>query len=449
MNESLNSQEKEVLRQRVAAEKKTLTRLEAYYEEALREIDDHIALLMGRSDANLPNVINHIEYQRMIKAQVQASLDKLQAKEYESIEAYLEDSYTDAFVGTMYSLHAQGVPIITPIDQAVVIKAISMDTKLKDTLYNTLGMDLTKLKKTITSEITRGIASGMQYSEIQRNLSNATGMPLSRARLITRTEAGRVQEAATMDAAYKAMEKGADVVKQWCAVLDSKTRYHHMLLDKQTRELKEPFTIGSKKAMQPHDFGDPAEDCNCRCTVLIRARAALDADELKAMQERASYYGLTVKDSKAFGHAKAKDFSDFKKKYLLAAESVDNSGKNGIIEAKITSIKDAVSSGAVTTKINAEKQGRHIRTSPAYINGRSYISGTMEDAQRLVDDLSGTGVPLVDANGNWLNKERVQADHVFGVHVDPETGNETETTKGMIIYSKSGTHIIPRKEDGK
>lgn len=208
----------------------------------------------------------------------------------------------------------------TPIDQAVVIKAISMDTKLKDTLYNTLGMDLTKLKKTIASEITRGIASGMQYSEIQRNLSNATGMPLSRARLITRTEAGRVQEAATMDAAYKAMEKGADVVKQWCAVLDSKTRYHHMLLDKQTRELKEPFTIGGKKAMQPHDFGDPAEDCNCRCTVLIRARAALDADELKAMQERASYYGLSVKDSKAFGDAKAKDFSDFKKKYLKAAE---------------------------------------------------------------------------------------------------------------------------------
>ncbi len=195
-----------------------------------------------------------------------------------------------------------------------------MDTKLKDTLYNTLGMDLTKLKKTITSEITRGIASGMQYSEIQRNLSNATGMPLSRARLITRTEAGRVQEAATMDAAYKAMEKGADVVKQWCAVLDSKTRYTHMLLDKQTRELKEPFTIGGKKAMQPHDFGDPAEDCNCRCTVLIRARAALDADELKAMQERASYYGLTVKDSKAFGDAKGKDFSDFKKKYLKAAE---------------------------------------------------------------------------------------------------------------------------------
>lgn len=58
-------------------------------------------------------------------------------------------------------------------------------------------------------------------------------------------------------------------------------------------------------------------------------------------------------------------------------------------------------------------------------------------------------VPLKDASGNWLNKERVQAYNAFGVHVDPETGQETETTKGMIIYSKTGTLIIPGKEDDK
>jgi hypothetical protein len=156
---------------------------------------------------------------------------------------------------------------------------------------------------------------------MQRNIHNTTKMPLSRARLIARTEAGRVQEQANMDAAYKAQKKGADVVKQWCSVLDGKTRYNHMRLDKQTRELKEYFKVGTKKAMQPHDFGEAEEDCNCRCTLLIRARAALDADELKAMQERANYFGLTVKDSKAFGHAKAKDFSDFKRKYLKAMEA--------------------------------------------------------------------------------------------------------------------------------
>ena len=332
MNESLYRQEKEVLRKRLADEKKILVKLEGYYKEALEEIENHIAKLLGRQDANLPNVINRVEYQRMIKDQVQAALERLHSHEYESIEAYLQDSYTDAFVGTMYSLHAQEVPIIVPIDQNAVIKAITIDTKLKDTLYQSLGKDMASLKNTIASEITRGIATGMLYSDMQRNLANATKMPLSRARLIVRTEAGRVQEEATMEAAEKAKAKGADVVKQWSSILDGKTRYNHRLLDHQVREVDEYFEVSGKKARQPHGFGDPAEDCNCRCTLLIRARAALDADELEIMKERASFHGLTVKDSKAFGKAKAKDFSDFKKKYLKASEALKNQGENGIIK---------------------------------------------------------------------------------------------------------------------
>lgn len=266
-----------------------------------------------------------------------------------------------------------------------------------------------------------------------------TKAPLSRARTIVRTEAGRVQEQANFDAAQKAKAAGADVVKQWSAVLDGKTRDTHRELDHQIREMDKPFETHGKKAMYPHDFGDPAEDCNCRCTLLTRARAALDADELKVMQERAEFFGLDKTDS----------FAEFKEKYLKAAETVENTGKSGIIQVKKFSIKDAASSGAVTTKINAAKQGRHIKTSKAYIEGRSYINGTLEDAQRLVDDLSGTGDSMIDENGNWLHKERVQADHVFGIHVDMKTGKETETSKGMIIYSKTGTHIIPRKENGE
>ena len=84
-----------------------------------------------------------------------------------------------------------------------------------------------------------------------------TKAPLSRARTIVRTEAGRVQEQANFDAANKAKAAGADVVKQWSAVLDGKTRDTHRELDHQIREMDKPFEIGGKKAMYPHDFGDP------------------------------------------------------------------------------------------------------------------------------------------------------------------------------------------------
>ena len=207
----------------------------------------------------------------------------------------------------------------------------------------------------------------------------------------------------------------------------------------QIRETDEYFESAGLQARYPHDFGTPEEDCNCRCVALTKARWALGEDKLQAMKERAKFFGLD----------KIASFEDYKKKYLKAAESVDNSGKSGIIQLKKFSVKDAVSSGAVTTKINAEKQGRHVKTSPAYIEGRSYINGTLEDAQRIVDDFSGTGIPLMDAHGNWLHKERVQADYVIGANVDPDTGKETKTGKGMIIYSKTGTHIVPRKEEDK
>jgi hypothetical protein len=78
-----------------------------------------------------------------------------------------------------------------------------------------------------------------------------------------------------MNACKKAKEKGADVLKQWDASLDGKTRDTHRLLDGQIRELDEPFEVHGMTAMQPGDFGDPAEDCNCRCALLQRARWAL------------------------------------------------------------------------------------------------------------------------------------------------------------------------------
>ena len=75
------------------------------------------------------------------------------------------------------------------------------------------------------------------------------------------------------------------------------------MLDGQIRETDEYFEIVGKKAKHPGDFGDPAEDCNCRCALLTRARWALD-DELKVLQEHAGYFGLMADDSKMFGHMK-------------------------------------------------------------------------------------------------------------------------------------------------
>lgn len=337
--DTIEKYNKEVLQARITAERAILKDIEEQYKDALGAINSHIAQLLGRQDADLPHVIHRVEYQRVLKQQVQASLDKLHSTEYESVTEYLNESYTDAFVGTVYTLHHQDMPVILPISQALAVKAITLDTRLKKTMYEEMGKDINQLKKTIQREITRGIASGMMYSEIARNISNQAGIPMRRAKTIARTEAGRVQEQASFDAALQAMEKGADLVKQWSAVHDGKTRDAHRMLDNQIREMNEPFEIDGEKAMHPHDFGVAALDCNCRCTMLKVARTSLDADVLKKMQEDAHTHGLMVKDSKELGHAQAKNIAEFKKRYLKAAENPSNitkplinQGKSGIMK---------------------------------------------------------------------------------------------------------------------
>ena len=76
----------------------------------------------------------------------------------------------------------------------------------------------------------------------------------------------------------------------------------------------------------------------------------------------------------------------------------------------------------------------------------SYLYGDLDYAQRLVDKHSGKGTPLLDKNGNWLRKEKFTDTKVIGVHLDIN-GKEVETDAGMIVYSKTGTHVYPRRSN--
>lgn len=314
----MNKRQKEALQSQLEAEKAVLKQLEQHYKRALNDINLKIKIL--QSDELTISRIYRIDHQKALKAQVEAILEKLHSDEYTTIQQFLTNAYTDAFVGTAYDLFGQGVPLILPIDPKEAVRAIQTDSKLSTDLYSALGVDTGKLKKTISAEISRGLASDMAYSDIARNIAAVSKAPLSRAKTIVATEAHRIQEASTYDVHQKAKAKGANIVRQWNSILDGDTRRNHRRLDGQIREVGEPFEIDGMKAMYPGDFGDPAEDCNCRCTVLQRAKWALDESELETLKQRAEFFGLD----------KTKDLEDFKKKYLKA---VENTGKSGIIEA--------------------------------------------------------------------------------------------------------------------
>lgn len=312
--------EKEVYQYLLDNEEAVIKALEKHYRDALSDINMSIRIM--QSDELTQSKVYQLEYQKALKKQVEGILERMHAKEYTTIQQYLSDSYKDAFIGSMYAMHGQGIPIIAAIDQNAAVKAVITDSKISEGLYEHLGIPVQYMKKAISDELARGISSNMRYADIARNIESTTNAPLTNAKNIVRTEGHRIQQASSHDARLVSKSKGADVVKQWDATLDGATRTIHRQLDGKIVEVDEPFTHGSAKAMYPGDFGEAGLDCQCRCVALTRARWALDETELATLKERAAFFKLD----------KTEDFQDFKKKYLKAAETLENTGKSGIIK---------------------------------------------------------------------------------------------------------------------
>ena len=321
----MNKAQKEVQQAQLDDEKKVIKLLERVYEQAKKDCEQKIRELSARTDLeNLQSIIYQKQYQEAIKKQLDGILEELHTNQFANIADYLQKSYSNGFIGTMYDLHSQGIPMIIPIQQEQVVKAVQTDSKLSSNLYTKLGEDTNYLKKSIRAELSRGISSGSTWNEMAVHIAKGMNSPFRKsynnAIRIARTEGHRIQNEAALDGQHGAKKKGADIVKQWDATLDGRTRPEHREADGQIRELDEPFDIGGEKMQAPGVGGSARNVCNCRCCLSQRARWALDEDELKTLQERAEYFGLD----------KSKDFEDFKQKYFEAKKIIENDRCEGV-----------------------------------------------------------------------------------------------------------------------
>ena len=285
-------------------------------------------------------------------------MEQLQTNEFETLSEYLSQSYEDGFIGTMYDLQGQGIPLVFPIDQEQIVAAIQHETKLSEDLYTTLGRDVKDLQKKIAGEISRGISTGMMYSEIARNISGYARIPKNNAMRIARTEAHRIQCKATADAQFKAKEHGADVVKQWDASLDKKTRKSHRELDGQIRELEDEFEVGSHKAMHPGAFGIASEDINCRCALLQRARWALEEDIPATKWSPDAPVMIDDDGTTQFVDiSDAKNYQDFKDKYKQSAERVRSNAQK--MKNVKNSLENDVKSGRMSLYRSVQRKEKN------------------------------------------------------------------------------------------
>lgn len=410
-----------------------LKKLKAIYMQAADDCAKKIKFQTGKIDvllndwddlgekekSILQSQIYQRKYQQALQKQISEIIDNMNNKQYATVSEYLTDCFENGFASAMYSLHKQGVPIIMPLDQKAVVKGAKLDSKVSKKLY---GSYVTELKKHIRSEVSRGVATSLPYKDIARNLNMQTNIGLNKAMRIARTEGHNVQVSSSYETSQRAKEKGADVLKQWSAALDGRTRESHARVDGEIRELDEKFSNGLK---YPGDSaGGAAEVVNCRCALLQRAKWALDEDELETLKERATFYGLD----------KTENFNDFKKKYLKAAEAEKVASKATTKTDK--TIEKTAKSGKIKErpKRGQFEEYEDPKTALKMLQKETgYSADKAKKVQKVMDDYFGDGYAAFTA-GNKVK----------------ETAIIDEALSKMAIYDGDiwrGMHLINRKYD--
>lgn len=305
---AMNKRQLIVQKQFVQDEKAVIRELKHEYSKALAEINDRIKVLQASEMTQ--SKIYQLKYQLALRQQVSKILDNMRSNNYQTVQAYLNGCYKEGFVGAMYDLQGQGIPLAFPIDQNQAVKAVQLDSKISQGLYNRMGVNVNELKKRISDEIARGISSGLSFERIAGNLQWMINGDYSKALRIVRTEGHRIQNQSALDAMHKAVKVGASIVKQWDSTLDGNTRDTHRELDGQVVGIDEEFVIPSTgaRALYAGGFGDPSEDCNCRCCILQRASWNMDDYDATKLDNES---GLLVE-------FKEKNYQSFKDAYFEA-----------------------------------------------------------------------------------------------------------------------------------
>ena len=136
-----------------------------------------------------------------------------------------------------------------------------------------IGSLIKNVDKTTQAEIRgilrAGLNEGATIAEMAESIRVSSGFGVGRALLVARTESTRSVNAGSTQAYRDAKADGVAVRKKWLSARDNATRDDHIALDAHPAiEPEAKFRIGNLAADAPGDFGDPAQDCNCRCTVV-------------------------------------------------------------------------------------------------------------------------------------------------------------------------------------
>lgn len=412
------------------------------------------------------STIYHIDRLKALQIQIRQQIEILEAKKLSDMETIFTNTYVDGYYKSLYELH-KGMgygKAFALIDTNAIEKAFAM-TYGKDgfNFSERIWKDRNYLARTLETEFVQMIIRGEGPDRLINLLSKRFDTSKSAAANLVQTESAFLASNCRKEAMESLDVEEFEIVEtldlktcDTCGGLDGT----HLPMDKfEPWVTAPPFHHRCRGTTVPY-FPDYKNG----------ERAARGADgKTYYVPESMTYkewFKEHVESNPEFLAEKKKwdnRFSD-KKQYerytnVLGKKQVgsfadfqnlkynDIAGWNRLkVAYKDQPIKNKIQSELQPKTIEPGKQGKHILGHNNYIEGRSYLTISMEEAQELVNKYAGTGELFRDKSGKWRNQEVIISDKVIGVDIDNLTGEERLTKAFKIHYSNKGTHIVPKKE---
>lgn len=205
-----------------------------------------------------------------------------------------------------------------------------------------------------------------------------------------------------------------------------------------------------REVFQRHD--------RCKCTVDYEGK------RLQAYNSGASSHSF--RDGKESNRIEERKLKAAEKEAFLE-KYIAERRKNGIIKSRrgnpeplripqipASTISDKIKSGEYSLQLSQQSYDKHVpgtQTYDAYLKARenkglcpqSVLTISREEAQEIINRLSGTGIIKPRRDGRPTNVEQISCGKTIGYYY--QNGKQVPTKKAAIHHGRKGSHIVPIK----
>lgn len=369
-----------------------------------------------------------------LQMSIDANMARVAALEESAFTTHLEDVFKDDYYANMYAYYLMDVPEVNALMEA---HGVAVTNTLVNTIVNevwrghTLSERIWKnewnMAYRIRETTSNVLVSGASPKRVARELSKELGVAYKNSERLVLTETARIKTEADLksydDAGFKEVE--------WNATLDSRTCSECGAKDKKVfvaSEMKEE----QKPPLHPR--------CRCLLTPIN--------EYIKNLEGKFSYTRFARdEEGNAIWVDGKMSYSDWK------AEYIDNPKKkrdNERIEEVHKLIRE--NPDRYPIKVHKGQQNKHIEGTREYkqeLENGNHKGILTEDTEMLIEKYFYSATPRFDAKGNWTKRAAFEHDSVIGVYITESGDERMETTRGIIHYSKKGSHIVPAYPKGE